>query len=107
MKKFLFLFAIVFILFVLPLAAHAACYKTGSVVRVTARDDSYTSTHYIYIKTSALSSVYFYVWTTDDNMAEIACQALLNKTRVRIRGSATYCPSSGSMGRLHEIIVNY
>ena len=109
MKKFLFLFAIAFILFSLPLAAYATCSKSGTVVRVTARDDVYSSNHHIYIRTSALSSVYYSVWTRDDNMAEIASEALTSQTRVSIRGDATTCPSSstgGSMGRLQYIVVN-
>ena len=108
MKKFLFLFAIAFIIstFTFPLAANAACTKYGTVVRVTNYADGYSTYHYIYMKTSPLSSIYFHVRTDDDNMVEIANNALTSQVRVAIRGSSTSCPISGYFGNLQYIVVN-
>ena len=105
MKKTLFLFAIAFIIFTFtfPLAASATCTRYGTVVRVTNYADGYGTYHFIYMKTSALSSAYYYVRTADDNMAEIANTALTSQTRVRIQGSGT-CGTY--MGTLRYIIVN-
>lgn len=110
MKKILFLFAIAFIIstFTFPLAANATCTKAGIVVRVTSYADGIGG-HWIYMRTSALSSVYYRVYTTDDNMAEIAHNALTSQTRVSIQGSASTCPTTGTsrnMGTLRYIVVN-
>ena len=90
----------------LPLASHAACFKNGTIVRITAYDDSFFNGHYIYMRTSSLSSTHFYVKTTDDNMAEIATSAMTNLTFVSIRGDRASCPTSGSIGNLDHLIVN-
>ena len=108
MKKILFLFAIAFIIFTFtfPLAANAVCTKYGTVVRVTNYADGYGTYHYIYMRTSALSSVFFYVRTADDNMAEIANNALTSQVRVAIQGTYSSCPKSGYFGTLRYIITN-
>ena len=104
MKKFLFLFAIAFILFTFPLATHAVCTKSGMVVRVTARSDGSSTSHYIYLRTSALSNVYYRVSTTDDDMVNVATAALTSQTRVTIQGSGSCTPPS--LGTLRYIVVN-
>lgn len=111
MKKNLFLFAIAFIIFTFtfPLAANALCAKSGTVVRVTAYADGYGTYHFIYMKTSPLSQFYYRAQTADDNMVEIANNALTSQTRVTIQGNARTCPTSGTgrdMGILRYIIVN-
>jgi hypothetical protein len=106
MKKLLFLFIIVAMVFTFPLVSNATCTKYGQVVRVTAYADGYGTYHYIYMKTSALSSVYFYARTSDDEMAEMATQALTNTIRVAIQGTAATCPSSGWLGTLRYIVLN-
>ena len=111
MKKILFLFAIAFIIstFTFPLAANATCTKSGIVVRVTDYADGVGSYHYIYMKTSALSTIYYYTRTTDDNMAEIANNALTSQVRVTIQGDRSTCLTTGTgryQGNLRYIIVN-
>lgn len=112
MKKILFLFAIASIIFTFtfPLAANAYCTKAGIVVRVTDYADGYGG-HYIYMRTSALNSVFYRVYTSDDNMAEIANNALTSQTRVSIRGNRGTCPGGAcgamrDMGTLMYIVVN-
>ena len=106
MKKLLFLFIVVAMVFTFPLVSHATCTKYGQVVRVTAYADGIGTYHYIYMKTSALSSVYFYTRTSDDEMAEMATQALTNTIRVAINGAYSVCPSSGYIGTLRYIVLN-
>jgi len=94
----------------LPLASNATCTQSGHVERVTAYDDAVTGVyHYIYIRNSALSNIYWSVRTTDDEMAEIATDALTSTTRVTIQGDIATCPTTGSgryVGNLRYLIVN-
>jgi len=93
-----------------PLASNAVCTQSGHVERVTAYDDVVTgANHYIYFRNSALTNVYWYVYTTDDEMVEIATDALTSTTRVTIQGDAATCPTTGSArnaGHLRYLIVN-
>ena len=111
MKKFLFLIAIASIIFTFtfPLSANAWCTKSGTVIRVTNRADGVGSWHSIYMRDATLRSYYYWTRTTDDEMAEIANNALTSQVRVTIQGNRSYCPTSGTsryMGTLRYIITN-
>lgn len=94
----------------LPLTSNAVCTQTGHVERVTAYDDSLGNAyHYIYIRNSALTNYFWSIRTTDDEMAEIAADALTSTTRVSVQGDAATCPTTGTgrfMGNLRYLIVN-
>lgn len=93
----------------LPMASQAAfCTKSGHIERVTQYADGISNYSYIYMRTSALSNVWQYFRTTDDNVASSAVSALASTTRVTMSGetTATSCPSSGYQGDLRYLIVN-
>jgi hypothetical protein len=94
----------------LPMAAQATCTVNGPVVRVTTYDDSYTSTGcYIYMRTGALSSYYYYAYSYDDNMCTNAVIAATTGVDAYAQGNASSCPSSGGsrgMGQLRYLIIN-
>jgi hypothetical protein len=92
-----------------PLTSGAVCSQYGHVERVTAYNDGVGTYHYIYLRNSALSNYWWYVRTTDDEMAEIATTALTATTHVLVQGDISACPTTGSgryMGNLRYIVVN-
>ena len=92
----------------LPMAAQATCYLTGPIVRVTQYDDAYSSTGcYIYMKTSSLSSYYYYTNTSDDNICNSAVSAVASQVNTGVSGNASACPSTtGYMGATNYLIIN-
>jgi hypothetical protein len=99
--------AILFSLLLLPMTAMAVCTKNGgSIVRVTYWADGNSSSHVVYYRQSATTNSYFYCRTADDNFAELASNALNGPTEVALSGTATSCPSSGSMGTCRYIVEN-
>jgi hypothetical protein len=62
------------------------CYRSGLVERVTAYDDSYSTSNYVYVRPYATASYYHYFRTTDDNIATNAAAAARRKTDVYLRG---------------------
>ncbi len=107
MKKTLL--AVVFGFLFIPLTSYAVCTQSGHIVRVTAWADGVSTVHTIYMKTFSLSSIYYRVTTTDDNMAEIAVTNQASSARVTVQGNAPTCPTTGtgrSMGALRYIVTN-
>ena len=100
-----------FLVVLMPVAAQASCSVSGVIVRVTQYDDSYTSTGcYIYMRSNGpLTSYYHYTKTNDDNTCTNAAIAVTSSVDVRVNGSATSCPASGSsryMGLVNYLIIN-
>ena len=109
MKKLILSLSIAFSSFFLPAISHAVCTQSGSIVRVTAYADGVSNNMYVYLKTTALSTLYYYCITTDDNLAEIATDALTSVTHVSIQGDTASCSTTGtgrSMGNCRYIVVN-
>lgn len=104
------LLASLFGLVLLPAAAQASCYINGPVVRVTQYDDSYSSYGcYIYMRSTATSSYYYYARSNDDNVCNTAATAATSGVDVGISGNASACPTTGtgrSMGVTNYIIIN-
>ena len=91
----------------LPLAAQAACYKNGPIVRVTQYDDAYTTTGcYIYMRTSALSNIFFYARSNDDNTCTNAVIATTSGVDAGLSADAATCPTSGYMGVVRYLNIN-
>lgn len=83
----------------LPGLSHATCILSGVVVRVTAYDDSYTTTGgYIYFRTSSLSPYYYYVASNDDDMVSNAIAYMNSGRTATISGNTTSCPSVPAAG---------
>ena len=93
-----------------PIAVQATCIVTGPIVRVTAYDDSSSTTGcYIYQRNSALASYYYYTVTTDDDMCSNAVVAATTAVDVQIVGNAASCPTTGTAryaGTLNYININ-
>jgi hypothetical protein len=91
-----------------PLTSSAVCSQYGHIERVTAVDGVVAS-YYIYLRNSALRNYWWYVKTTNGEIAEIATTALTSTTRVYVRGNESTCPTTGTarkMGDLQYIIIN-
>lgn len=76
-------------------AASASCTKYGTVEQVY-QNSTYA---YIYIKPigALSSSTYHYCWTNDRDLGIAAHAAKDGNAYVRVTGTASSCPSSGSI----------
>jgi hypothetical protein len=94
----------------LSMTAQATCTINGPIVRVTTYADAYTSTGcYIYIRTSALSSFYYYSRSTDDNICTNAVVAATTGVDTTLQGNTASCPTSGTsryQGDTNYLVVN-
>jgi alpha-tubulin suppressor-like RCC1 family protein len=88
-------------------AFRPSCLYSGSVVRVTVTPGNSPST--IYVRPSALSSVFFSGTTSDAKLIRTALRALKKQTKVAVAGPAGTCPAAtvgGNIGTINALIVN-
>lgn len=99
LKKYIIGLCLVLSSVILPSMSYAVCTITGVVVRVTAYDDSYTTTGgYIYFRTSSLSPYYYYVYSNDDDMVSNAIAFMDSGRNATIQGDIATCPAVPSAG---------
>lgn len=98
MRTLLSTLALALVVGLAPTLAEAACNKTGTVVRVKMRNDGRAGSHIIYIRELGRDLFYWTARTADDEMANLAGTMVANRTRVRVKGTASACPTAGATG---------
>ncbi len=91
-----------------PTPSHAVCTITGSVVDLDVYDDTLPTLHRVRVRQTGLSSIYFYADTADDDLVEVAWQAMSNKNWITIQGDAASCPTTGGarfIGRIRYLLT--
>jgi hypothetical protein len=88
--------------FVLADSASATCAQTGGIARVTATPGATVTT--IYIRNSALSTVFWTATTTDQKIVNLAAAAAANNRRVAITGNAATCPTTGNLRPIGVVV---
>ncbi len=109
MKNFLRVIVVGLALSVMPAAAQATCTITGTMARVTANSDSFSTFHFLYFRAFSTSSVYYFGRSFDDMIAEVATTAVANGTKVTVSGDAASCPTSGTgrfIGNVRWVSIN-
>lgn len=113
-KKFWTILSLVLFGAFVPSLSHAACLLHGTIVRVTAYDNSYSATGgFIYFRTSNLVPYYYFVTTNDDHMISNAINHMNSGRPVYISGNIAQCPAvpaaggAASLGTLQYMYNNY
>jgi hypothetical protein len=108
MKRIIFVvLALAAVSFMLAESADATCSITGGIARIITTPGSGTTTG-IYIRTSALATIFYYATTTDQKIWTMAAEAFAGSRRVQIIGNAGTCPTTGtvrSIGSVVQIIL--
>lgn len=108
MRKALLAMAAMVLLGIVPLASEAACSKSGTIVRVSMKDNSSKGAHTLYLRDRVTDPFYYRAKTTDDSVAAMASTLAAQQTRVSIKGNASSCPKKGNarnMGKVIQIIA--